>query len=175
MCEWRWAASVDLVTVLWSRSRLGFRKLPVVSEAIGSKPVLIKGSGLGWREGGVLSHHCWVTHNTHACACTHRPQQPQKHIILYLLRDFSINTLRTTFYYELELYLKCFPPFHPDVSPVTLTHLCWYLAWYRALAKRQSCVQHLNGRPVDISCLDAISAGLVETFMPERVWILHKI
>jgi len=64
--EWRWAASVDLVTVLWSRSRLGFRKLPVVSEAIGSKPVLIKGSGLGQREGagrGVFNHiGFWVTH-----------------------------------------------------------------------------------------------------------------
>lgn len=62
---------MDLVTVLWSRSRLGFRKLPVVSEAIGSKPVLIKGSGLGRREGcrwgvgvgGGFSHiDFWVTH-----------------------------------------------------------------------------------------------------------------
>lgn len=43
---------MDLVTVLWGRSRLGLRKLPVVSKAIGSKPVLIKGSGLGRREGG---------------------------------------------------------------------------------------------------------------------------
>lgn len=80
---------MDLVTVLWSRSRLGFRKLPVVSEAIGSKPVLIKGSGLGRREGcgwgvGGFSHRdFWVTHTP-----TDHNSLKNRLILVYLKRFF---------------------------------------------------------------------------------------
>lgn len=91
MSEWRWAASVDLVTVLWSRSRLGFRKLPVVSEAIGSKPVLIKGSGLGRREGcrwGVGVGGGFQSHRLLGYTHTHHNSLKNRLILVYLKRFF---------------------------------------------------------------------------------------
>lgn len=104
MCEWKWAASVDLVTVLWGRSRLGLRKLPVVSKAIGSKPVLIKGSGLGRREGsGWGSPACTIaitkaaagsntlTNTQMHTTITYGPKKPQTDYSLFAYRDVSIH------------------------------------------------------------------------------------
>ena len=51
VCRWAYGLGGFGPCVV-GQGRPGLRKLPIVSGAIGPKPVLIKGSGLDWRRRG---------------------------------------------------------------------------------------------------------------------------